>query len=289
LAVDPERALAGSVALVTGGGGGLGRAAGRWLARGGAVLVLMGRTEATLEAAAAEIRAALPGAEVSHVVGDARQAVDVAAAVDAAVRRHGGLDICVTTVGGGRNAPLLVFDEEMFHEDLDRNLVSAFLAIKYSAPAMAARGGGSIVCISSDAARLSWPFLASYCAAKAGLEALVRVAADELGHLGIRVNAVRPGLTRTARTEQGMLFRDDVLPLFLEQKALHRTGVPDDVAAAIRYLAGPESSWVTGQSFAVDGGHELHRAANLEVVSRSVWGDRVVDEARAGRIPETGR
>jgi NAD(P)-dependent dehydrogenase (short-subunit alcohol dehydrogenase family) len=150
---------------------------------------------------------------------------------------------------------------------------------------MAPTGGGSIVCISSDAAKLAWPFLASYCAAKAGLEALVRVAADELGHLGIRVNAVRPGLTRTARTEAGLLFRDEVLPKFLEQKVLHRTGVPDDIAAGIRYLAGPESSWVTGQSFAIDGGHELRKATDLEFIARSVWGDHMVDEALAGRIP----
>ena len=70
-------------------------------------------------------------------------------------------------------------------------------------------------------------------------------------------------------------------------KALHRTGRPDDIAAAIRYLAGPESSWVTGQSFAIDGGHELRRATNLEFVARSVWGDLVVDEALAGRIPQS--
>jgi NAD(P)-dependent dehydrogenase (short-subunit alcohol dehydrogenase family) len=288
----PDRtsgALAGKVALITGGGGGLGSAAAHWLARDGAAVVLMGRTATTLDEAAVRIRTETRGAAVSTYAGNARQAQDVEAAVAAAVDRHGGLDICVTTVGGGRNAPLLVFDEEMLRDDLDNNLVSAFLAIKYSVPPMTARGGGSIVCISSDAARLSWPFLVSYCAAKAALEAMVRVAADELGHLGIRVNAVRPGLTRTGRTERGMLFRDDVLPLFIEQKALHRTGEPDDVAAGIRYLAGPESSWVTGQSFAIDGGHELHRATNLEVVARSVWGDAVVDEALKGRIPRIER
>jgi NAD(P)-dependent dehydrogenase (short-subunit alcohol dehydrogenase family) len=271
--------LAGARALVTGGGGGLGRAAARWLARDGAAVTLMGRTRRTLEEAAAEVAAAARGgATVEVVVGDATVEADVAAAA------AGRLDICVTTVGGGRNAPLLLLDRAMFLDDLDRNLVSAFLAIKHAAAAMA-QTGGSIVCVSSDAARLSWPYLASYCAAKAGLEALVRVAADELGHLGIRVNAVRPGLTRTARTEAGLLFRDEVLPRFLEQKALHRTGEPDDVAAGIRYLAGPESSWVTGQSFAIDGGHELHRATDLEFVARTLWGDEAVDQARAGRIP----
>jgi NAD(P)-dependent dehydrogenase (short-subunit alcohol dehydrogenase family) len=282
-----ELPLAGKCALITGGAGGLGKAAARWLVRDGATVVLMGRTESALAEAAEELAGDAAGdARVEHVVGDATVAADVESAVAAAVATGGRLDICVTTVGGGRNAPLLVFDEKMFMEDLERNLVSAFLAVKYSAAAMAPTGGGSIVCISSDAAKLSWPFLISYCSAKAGLEAMVRVAADELGHLGIRVNAVRPGLTRTPRTESGLLFREEVLPLFLEQKALHRTGEPDDVAAGIRYLAGPESSWVTGQSFAIDGGHELHRATNLEFIARSVWGDEVVDEAIKGRIPK---
>jgi NAD(P)-dependent dehydrogenase (short-subunit alcohol dehydrogenase family) len=286
--VSPELPLAGRCALITGGAGGLGKAAAAWLVRDGATVVLMGRTESSLAAAAEELRAEARGdARVAHIAGDATLAADVEKAVAAAVAAGGRLDICVATVGGGRNAPLLVFDAKMFLEDLERNLVSAFLAVKYSAAAMAGTGGGSIVCISSDAAKLSWPFLVSYCSAKAGLEAMVRVAADELGHLGIRVNAVRPGLTRTARTEAGLLFRDDVLPLFLEQKPLRRTGVPDDIAAGIRYLAGPESSWVTGQSFAIDGGHELRRATNLELIARSVWGDEVVDEAHAGRIPKS--
>jgi NAD(P)-dependent dehydrogenase (short-subunit alcohol dehydrogenase family) len=286
---DPgELPLTGKCVLITGGAGGLGKAAGRWMVRDGATVVLMGRTRTTLAAAADELAAEAPGdGQVLTFVGDGTVASEVEAAVGAAVQGGGRLDICVTTVGGGRNAPLLVFDEKMFLDDLNRNLVSAFLAVKYSAAAMARTGGGSIVCISSDAAKLSWPFLISYCSAKAGLEAMVRVAADELGHLGIRVNAVRPGLTRTERTEKGLLFRDEVLPLFLEQKALHRTGRPDDIAAAIRYLAGPESSWVTGQSFAIDGGHELRRATNLEFVARSVWGDLVVDEALAGRIPQS--
>lgn len=280
--------LAGKCALITAGAGGLGKAAARWLSRDGATVVLMGRTQNSLLASTKELAAEAPrDATFSHFVGDSTLAKDVEAAVAHAVEIGGRLDICVTTVGGGRNAPFLVFDETMFLEDLERNLVSAFLAVKYSAAAMASTGGGSIVCISSDAAKLSWPFLVSYCAAKAGLEAMVRVAADELGHLGIRVNAVRPGLTRTPRTEAGFLFSEKMLPRFLEQKALHRTGMPDDVAAGIRYLAGPESSWVTGQSFAIDGGHELHRATNLEFVARSVWGDKVVDEALAGRIPKS--
>jgi NAD(P)-dependent dehydrogenase (short-subunit alcohol dehydrogenase family) len=120
--------------------------------------------------------------------------------------------------------------------------------------------------------------------AKAGVVALIRVAADELGHLAVRVNAVRPGLTRTARN--AALFEGEIHQRFVEQKPLGRTGRPDDIAAAIRYLAGPESSWVTGQSFAVDGGHELRRAADLEAGARAAWGDAAVDAALAGQLPD---
>jgi NAD(P)-dependent dehydrogenase (short-subunit alcohol dehydrogenase family) len=104
--------------------------------------------------------------------------------------------------------------------------------------------------------------LATYCASKAGLEGLIRTVADELGALGIRVNAVRPGLTRSEATAD--MFADPaVIGRFLEQTPLKRVGEPEDIAAAVAYLAGPGSSWVTGQSFAVDGGQELRRNPDL--------------------------
>src|SRR6185437_5500126 len=190
-------------------------------------------------------------------------------AVVAAEGLTGRLGICVATVGGGTIAPLLCMDEGQFADDLHRNVVSAFTAIKQCVPAMAAGGGGSIVCISSDAATMTWPYMASYCAGKAGLDALVRVAADELGSLGIRVNAVRPGLTRTNSNNVSMLFTDpEMVAAFVEQKPLGRTGMPEDIAAGVRYFAGPESAWVTGQSLAIEGGNELRRAPSLEKVAR---------------------
>jgi NAD(P)-dependent dehydrogenase (short-subunit alcohol dehydrogenase family) len=134
---------------------------------------------------------------------------------------------------------------------------------------------------------MSWPFMASYCAGKAGLDALVRVAADELGALNIRVNAVRPGLTRTNSNNVSLLFTDpELIAAFVEQKPLGRTGTPEDVAAGVRYLAGPESAWVTGQSLAIEGGNELRRAPSLEKVARYRLGDDAVDAALAGRIPD---
>lgn len=277
--------LSGLSALVAGGGGGIGKAAASSLAESGASVLLMGRTAATLESAATEVRErARFGAVVGHITGDATMAEDVEAAVAAAEGLSGRLAIAVTAVGGSTTAPLLLLDAEGLRSALDSNLVSAFLVVKHSAVALARGGGGSIVCVSSTAAKLSWPYLASYCMAKAGLEALVRVAADEFGHLGIRVNAVRPGLTQTARN--AALFEGELHRRFVEQKPLGRTGFPEDIASGIRFLAGPESSWVTGQSLAIDGGHELRRATDLESSARSKWGDAAVDAALAGRLPE---
>jgi NAD(P)-dependent dehydrogenase (short-subunit alcohol dehydrogenase family) len=132
---------------------------------------------------------------------------------------------------------------------------------------------------------MAWPNLAAYCAGKAGLEAMMRVAADELGHLQVRVNAVRPGLVKAGSSSR--MFEDkEALKKFVVEKPLGRTGLPDDIAAGVRYLAGPESSWVTGQSFAIEGGNELRKAPNLEDVVRRRFGDDAVDAALAGRIPD---
>ena len=280
-------ALAGKAALIPGGAGGIGSVCARALAADGAAVTLMGRTPESLQRAVASLTQDLgPGARVGHVVGDGTVAADVARAVEAACRFTGQLDICVPTVGGGTIAPLVLLDEDTFLHDLQRNIVGAFLAIKHCVPAMTVAGGGSIVCISSDAATMSWPFMASYCAGKAGLDALVRVAADELGSLNIRVNAVRPGLTRTASNNVSMLFNDpELIAAFVREKPLGRTGTPEDIAAGVRYLAGPESSWVTGQSIAIEGGNELRRAPSLEKVARHRLGDEAVDAALAGRIP----
>ena len=282
-------ALAGMGALVTGGAGGLGGACARSLAEDGAAVTLVGRTGEALATTAAGIEDAVPGARVARVVGDATEPAVLVEAVEVARSLTGTLDICVPTVGGGTIAPLLLMDEAVFAEDLRRNVVSAFVAIKYCVPAMVESGGGSIVCISSDAATMSWPFMTSYCAGKAGLDALVRAAADELGSLNIRVNAVRPGLTRTGSNNVSMLFTDpEIIADFVAQKPLGRTGRPEDIAAGVRYLAGPESSWVTGQSLAIEGGNELRRAPSLEKIARFRLGDAAVDAALAGRFPPAG-
>ncbi len=117
--------------------------------------------------------------------------------------------------------------------------------------------------MSSSAAAFSSRYLASYSAGKAAVDQLIRVAANELGRYGVRVNTVRPGLTRTEPTARA--FADDAIrEAFLEGQPLARPGEPEDIAQAVRFLVGPESSWVTGQCLSVDGGHTLRAFVDYE-------------------------
>jgi NAD(P)-dependent dehydrogenase (short-subunit alcohol dehydrogenase family) len=133
--------------------------------------------------------------------------------------------------------------------------------VRFAAPAMS--DGGSFVFISSCAAHMPVPRVAGYAAGKAGLDQFVRCTAIELGPRRIRLNTVRPGLTRTNATIPA--FADPAtVHAFLEFTPLGRLGEPIDIAGAVRFLSGPESGWITGQSFAIDGGNELRGACPLD-------------------------
>ncbi len=191
----------------------------------------------------------------------------------------------MATVGGGRGtiAPMLLLDGPMLVDVYQTNVVSAFHAMKYSTPRMHAHGGGSVVCISSVAAKATSPYLSSYISAKAALEAMVRAAAVELAAFGVRVNAVRPGNTASrARTPEEDVRAEKAAQML----PLRRIGLPPDIAAGVRYLAGPESSHVTGQSFAIDGGSEIVPVAPpFDAMVRQRFGDDAVDAALSGTIP----
>lgn len=246
-------ALKGQRALVIGGGSGLGLGSARLLARDGAHVTIAGRTAATLEAAATEL--AGDGLSIATAVTDALAARSVEAAVSAA-SADGKLDIAVVVPGGGSIRPVLLYDDEQFSQEVDLNVRPVFLTLKYAGRAMVRNGRGSFVAISSTAASFSTRFLASYAAGKAAVDQLVRVAADELGEVNVRVNSVRPGLTRTPGTA-GIFADECMVQAFVAGQPISRAGVVDDIAQAVRYFAGPESGWVTGQLLTVDGGHTL--------------------------------
>jgi NAD(P)-dependent dehydrogenase (short-subunit alcohol dehydrogenase family) len=245
--------LAGQHAIVIGGGSGIGLGSARLLARDGAAVTIAGRTEQKLRDAAAAL--ADEGLAVQCVRCDALDGDSVRAAVDAAAV-DGKLHIGVVVPGGGSIGPVLLYGDDQFSEEVDRNIRPVFLLLKYAGRAMVRAGGGSFVAISSTAAAFSCRYLASYGAGKAAVDHLVDIAADELGAAGVRVNSVRPGMTRTAATAAAFA-NEAMMAAFLAGQAIPRSGEVDDIAQAVRYLAGPESSWVTGQHLAVDGGHTL--------------------------------
>lgn len=278
-----DGALAGKSALVTGGSGGIGAACALALLRDGAAVLIMGRRRDALEEARKNLLEAVPGGRVELYVGDAINTGEMQDAIRQAHAMQDRLDIIVPTVGGGGVRPLLMHDADSFRNELELNIISAFIAIRYGAPLMTQ--GGSIVCISSTAAVTAFPWLSAYCTGKGGLESLIRTAADELSSAGIRVNAVRPGMTHTNATGD-MFDNPAIIDRFLEQIPLHRGGKPEDIAAGVRYLAGPESSWVTGQSFAVDGGHELRRNPDFSDLVGMIYGQSALDAVKSGQPPE---
>ena len=253
-----SRTLAGMSALVTGGAGGIGRSTARLMVADGAHVVIASRSQGHLQEVADDLGplAAKAGGSIRWTACDATDSDQVQAAVALAAEPTGRLDMAVSVPGGGAMAAVLDYEPEQVAEIVSFNVVVPFLMIKHAGRHMANAGGGSIVAVSSTAAIQSCRFLAPYCAGKAGVDALVRVAADELGALGVRVNAVRPGLTSTDATE-GLVNNDSVVTQYLDQQPLQRIGRPEDIAGAIRYLAGPESSFTTGQFITVDGGHTL--------------------------------
>ena len=191
----------------------------------------------------------------------------------------GRFTMAVANAGFGSAAPLFQTSLADWSAVLATNLTGAFLTIKHAGAAIIAAGGGSIVAVSSIAGVATHRHMTPYCVSKAGLEMLVRNAADELGAAGLRVNAVRPGLVPTDATA-GLLSVPAILDDYLAQMPLGRTGTEADVTALVRFLLGPESVWITGQCIGVDGGHHLRRGPDISPVIALGYGA----DAAAGRM-----
>ena len=272
--------IAGWSALVTGGGSGIGLGAATRLVRDGAQVTICGRTEERLRAAVASLEAAAAapgpagttGGTAAYVVADVTVEDQIAEAIATAAATRGRLDILFANAGGAAHmGPIAGADLDQVRATVDLNLIGTFLCIKHAAPLMAAGvgsgvddgepAGGSIIGMSSGAGHFPHRYLWAYGAAKAGIDMLCRYAAEELGRSGIRVNTVQPGIVddelMAPITAGGPLLDD-----YLAEMPISRLGTVEDIASAVRFLAGPESAWITGESVAVDGGHHLRRGAN---------------------------
>lgn len=265
---DPAQGIAGWSILVTGGGSGIGLGTAERLAADGAHVTICGRTEQTLADATARITAAAaPGATVRSIVADVTVEDQVAAAVAATAEATGRIDGLFACAGGSTHiGSVLSADVDAVRGTIDLNLMGSVICVKQGGAAMEAQGvGGSIVLMSSGAGRFPHPHLWAYGVSKAGICFLTETAAEELGPLGIRVNAVAPGII----DDELMAFITGGGPLlddYLVQMPLGRVGTVEDVAAAVRYLIGPEASFVTGEVLGVDGGHHLRRGADYSLL-----------------------
>jgi len=252
--------LEGRSIIVTGGASGIGAACAERLGADGATVTICGRSEPRLIEAARRIGERVGhGGSVRHVACDVTVEEDVVRLVRCAVANGGRLDAVVANAGGGgAMAPYHLQDADEFLRVLHLNLLGTMLCAKHSVPALAAAGGGCFVAMSSIAADATHPFFGAYPVAKAGIEALVRNAADEYGALNVRFNAVAPGFIETEIME--MLPRDSAaFRSYLENTPLGGVGTPGDVAGVVRFLVGPDARWITGETIRVNGGHHLRR------------------------------
>jgi NAD(P)-dependent dehydrogenase (short-subunit alcohol dehydrogenase family) len=241
------------VALITGGGGSIGAATARLFVAEGASVVLVDLDEAGLTALTAEL-----GDRAAHAVADVTDSGQVRAAVDLAVDRFGGLDVAFANAGiFGVPAPIAEFPEDVFDRVMAVNVRGSFLVAKHALGVM--RDGGSLVFNSSVVGLLSEAGICAYATSKHAIVGLMRTAAKEGAPRNIRVNSVHPGpvdnrFQHTIEVDVTGAPEDRAAELFEENIPLGRHASADEVARAVLFLAGDESSFVTGATLSVDGG-----------------------------------
>lgn len=258
----------GRTALVTGGGRGIGEAVARRLAREGARLVVISRTESEVNRVAADITAS--GGEALALVADVSNVEHVQRAVDSVLQRYGSLDILVNNAGVDYDSPLLDVPTEEWHRVIAVNLTGPFLMTQRAARVMRDAGRGAIVHISSIDAYGADGMQVAYNCSKAGLLGLNRTAAVELAPFGIRSNVVSPGYVATPLTRQyvGERLFTHMSESFARVPQGRMVDV-EEIAAAVAFLASDDASAITGTELVVDGG----TIANLYIVETLPPGD----------------
>ena len=246
--------LTGKVALVTGASSGIGRASALALARQGATVVVAARRIDRLADLAKEIVGM--GRESLPIMMDVIKKETITAAVNKTVEMYGKLDILLNNAGVAEFVPFLDMTEEQWDKTIDTNLKGYFLVAQAAAREMAKHKWGRIVNIASIASGgvgVGFPSIAHYCASKGGIVAFTEALADELAPMGILVNCIGPGLIETEMTK-GILDNPDQAKTFTARIPLKRAGKPEEIAAAVVFLASEEASYTTGTTLYVDGG-----------------------------------
>ena len=240
------------VAVVTGGGKGIGRAVASRLACAGAKVVLSGRDRSALEEACAEIRS--EGGEAIWAAGDVSNPAAADALLEKTLEAFGSADILVNNAGITRDNLVMRMSEEEWDQVIDTNLKGSFLCIRAFTRPMMKQRWGRIVNVSSVVGLIGNPGQANYVASKAGLVGLTKAVAKELASRHITVNAVAPGFIETAMTAE---LDEKVREALKARIPLGRLGTPGDVANAVAFLCSEEAGYITGQVLSVDGGMRM--------------------------------
>ncbi len=248
--------LDGKVAVITGGAGGIGRAAGKRFVAEGADVLLVDLDEAALAEACAEIGSN----KVSYFVGDVTRAEDNQAMIVTATERYGGVDAFLANAGiEGDVASILDYDEARFDQVMAVNVKGPFLGLKAAIPALTERGGGSVIITSSVAGIRGAPGVAPYVTSKHAVIGLMKSAAKEAAAANIRVNTVNPSPveTRMMRSlEEGMApgAADQAKAMMEANIPMGRYAEPEDIANIMLFLASDDASFITGSVYLADGG-----------------------------------
>ncbi len=262
----------GQVALITGGGSGIGRGIADLLASLGAHVVLASRKLERVEAAAAEIVAA--GGKASAKAVDVRDTGLVKAMMTEVAESQGRIDLLVNNAAGNFYAPSETLSENAWKSVIEIDLYGTFFCSQAVLPVMKAQGGGSIVNISMTLHYRGWPLMAHATAAKAGIDALTKTLSLEWAKYRVRMNSVAPGPIPTEGVRKAFTpppAADGVVDVFAMEKAmegyaktmipLQRWGSPNDIANMVAFLASPGGAWITGATMVVDGGEWLAKPA----------------------------
>jgi len=244
--------LDGKAAVVTGGAQGIGLAIARAFVGQGARVVIGDLDADRAEAAAAELSAG--GTSAVARACDVTSEADMEALVRSCVDQYGSIDVMVNNAGITRDATMRKMSVEDFKTVIDVHLLGAWLGTRLASAHMREQGRGSIINMSSISGKVGNAGQTNYSAAKAGIVGLTKAAAKELAHLGVRVNAIQPGLIRTAMTEK---MRPDIWEQRLGEIPMGRAGEPEDVASVALFLASELSGYMTGTVLEVTGGRHI--------------------------------